>query len=156
MQQTSLEAFTNLLQSGKIGERQILVYNTIKKFPCSTDKEISKILGLPINSITPRRNELVKIGLVSEWDKRACKITKRKSITWVAIRGKFKTPLSDEEIYYKAYLEIFPKDDTNGSLFYNLCKKVCLKALEIKRISKERHICDDCNNYPCRCDDYHI
>lgn len=53
---TSLEVYRGV----KLNRNQKLVYEAIEDlFPCS-DKDISKYLGWPINSVTGRRNELVK------------------------------------------------------------------------------------------------
>ena len=41
------------------------------------------MLGLPINQITPRTNELVKMGLVVEDKKRSCDVSGRKAIAWM-------------------------------------------------------------------------
>ena len=64
VQQTSLMAFCGLKRDGLLAFRQKLVLDFIKENPDSSDKEISIGLNLPINCITPRRNELAKAGLI--------------------------------------------------------------------------------------------
>jgi len=83
MRQTSLQAYQELKDSGKLGERQLLVYEAIKRLKCATDTEITKFMGFSDpNRIRPRRNELVRFGLVEEKERRNCNITNRKAIVW--------------------------------------------------------------------------
>ena len=70
MQQTSLIAFQNL----KIGPKQQIVYNAFKNYGSCTNLEISTWSNIPINQVTPRTNELVKLGLIKESHKRRCSI----------------------------------------------------------------------------------
>jgi len=65
---TSMEAFRELTPD-ELGKRQNLVYNAVKELGEATDRQILKhirktIPVMDINSITPRRGELVKGGLV--------------------------------------------------------------------------------------------
>ena len=72
---TSLIAFEEILCN--LGDRQKLVLSAIKKIqPCS-NLEISKFLGLPINTITPRCQELRKRNLVIFYKRDICKYTNR-------------------------------------------------------------------------------
>lgn len=64
MRQTSLDAYEEIKTKGKIGERQRLVYQTLLDAGTLTDLEIAYATGLPINCVTPRRGELVKLGIV--------------------------------------------------------------------------------------------
>ncbi len=74
-QLTSLIAFEEVLS--KLGERQKLVLSAIKHLqPCS-NLEISKFLGIPINSITPRCQELRKKNLVIYYKSDKCRYTGR-------------------------------------------------------------------------------
>lgn len=61
IQKTSLDAWKLIQES--IGEKQRLVLETLKVLEMATDKQISTALGWPINCITPRRGELVEMGL---------------------------------------------------------------------------------------------
>lgn len=47
-----------------------------------TNNELAHHLDWPINTITPRVNELVKRGLLEEFERRPCKITGRTAIVW--------------------------------------------------------------------------
>lgn len=86
MQQTSLLAYQSILKTGELGDMQKKVWETIKAHPDSTDKEISLYAQMPINCVTPRRNELVKAGFVFNVGKRECSITKRKANTWMILK----------------------------------------------------------------------
>lgn len=82
VRQTSLETFYELKESGNLNKLQEIVFNYFIEYPCSTDKEISELSEIPINIITARRNELVKIGKLQEYNRRECMVTGRKAITW--------------------------------------------------------------------------
>ena len=69
-----------------LGERQLLVYNELLKADNLTNLEMAKRLGIEINTVTPRTNELVKLGLVTEDCKRVCRISGRTAIAWRAIK----------------------------------------------------------------------
>jgi hypothetical protein len=80
MRDTSLDAYRSI--KIELGKRQQLVYNAIKTLGCPTNLEISRWLNIPINQITPRTNELVKLGMVVEHERRLCSISRRKAISW--------------------------------------------------------------------------
>jgi|26BtaG_2_1085354.scaffolds.fasta_scaffold01215_12 DNA-binding MarR family transcriptional regulator len=80
---TSLQAFIDLQSKrDKLGKLQDMVYYYILNNPDSTDKEISEILSIPINCITARRNELVKLGIIESVFSRKCTITGRTALCW--------------------------------------------------------------------------
>ena len=60
VQQTSLDAYQEIKSSGVLGFRQKQIYDCLRTNGPLTDKELSSILHLPINCITPRRGELEK------------------------------------------------------------------------------------------------
>ena len=79
VQQTSLSAYEEI--KPKLAKRQAevmwLLYRS--KAPL-TNKEIAEILDRPINTITPRTNELVKKGLI---EIRGIKVVdRRRSLAW--------------------------------------------------------------------------
>lgn len=80
MRETSLQAFEEI--RSELGERQKDVYNALKELKEATNTMLSKKLSIPINQVTPRTNELVKMDLVEESYKDLCPITKRKCIFW--------------------------------------------------------------------------
>jgi hypothetical protein len=79
-QLTSYIAFEEVLCT--LGERQRLVLSAIKKIqPCS-NLELSKYLNKPINTITPRCQELRSKNLVHLNKKDICKYTNRLVCYW--------------------------------------------------------------------------
>jgi len=66
MQQTSISAFEDLKEDEVLGTMQLKVLNCIRKHKIVTNKEISKFTNMSINSVTPRTNELVKAGIVTQ------------------------------------------------------------------------------------------
>lgn len=81
-QQTSLSAYREILP--QLGERQAQVYSIIKHNVGRTDLEIARKISRPINSVTPRRNELVKLGLVETMGVVTSPVTGRKVNSWRA------------------------------------------------------------------------
>lgn len=62
---TSLLAFIELKDNPQhLGLMQEKVFKVIMNNPFICDLEISEILGIQINSITPRRNELLEMGFI--------------------------------------------------------------------------------------------
>jgi DNA-binding MarR family transcriptional regulator len=84
MKITSLLAYAEVLEN--LNERQIQVLKAIDKIEPCNNLMISKYSGLPINSVTPRTNELNKKGLIREFKKGICPITKRTTIFYERIR----------------------------------------------------------------------
>lgn len=64
---TSLMAFLEVKENKiKLGEMQERVFNYIKNNYGCCDKEISIGLDTQINSITPRRNELIDLNFIQD------------------------------------------------------------------------------------------
>ena len=80
--ETSLESFRQIVD---LGDRQRVVYNTIKMYPGESNRTLGIILNKPINTITPRVKELRVLGLVKEDDKKYDKVTNRWVMTWRAV-----------------------------------------------------------------------
>ncbi|HEY0089695.1 MAG TPA: hypothetical protein VGB37_12685 [Candidatus Lokiarchaeia archaeon] len=81
---TSLMAYAYVLEN--LGQRQLEVLKAINKIePCS-DLDIAEYLNKPINTIVPRRNELVKKGLVLESSVGISKQTNRLVTFWKRVR----------------------------------------------------------------------
>lgn len=85
MAQTSLESYIRLHEEGNMGKRQQQVYTQISGTPGISDREISETLGLPINSVCGRRNELVDKGFVVQKGLKYDETTKRMVMTWRSI-----------------------------------------------------------------------
>lgn len=47
-----------------------------------TNREISKVLDWEINTVTPRVNELRKMGFIEEMGKRDCRISGMNAYVW--------------------------------------------------------------------------
>lgn len=80
MRSTSLDTYQQIKL--ELGDRQKMVLETIRILGCPTNLELSKYLNIPINQITPRTNELVKLGIVTECEKRECSISHRTVYSW--------------------------------------------------------------------------
>lgn len=84
---TSLEAFEKILP--KIGERQLLVLEHLGWVVDGTDAMICQALKLPINCVTPRRNELVKMGCICKERIAKCLRTSGTATYWkITPKGK--------------------------------------------------------------------
>jgi hypothetical protein len=66
-----------------IGKRQKVVLLAFVEYGAVTNLEISTWKQIPINQVTPRTNELVKMGFMIEGEKRECSISGRTSFTWI-------------------------------------------------------------------------
>ena len=80
VKQTSIEAYSRIKK--ELGKRQQEVYDGFLGNGTCTNLELSRLLGIPINQITPRTNELVKLGFITEVEKRECSISGKKAISW--------------------------------------------------------------------------
>lgn len=63
MEQTSLMAYGSLTTT-KVGERQRQCLEALEELEVACNRQISTRSGLPINVVTPRMNELQKLGRV--------------------------------------------------------------------------------------------
>lgn len=84
MQQTQLDAYHNITN---IGNKQNEVYQVIRKLGHASDFDVAKHLQLPINRITGRRNELVRMGWVREESRGVSPQTGKRVIFWEAIEN---------------------------------------------------------------------
>lgn len=80
--ETSIKAYREIIAEGLLGDMQVQVADYISKTPNCTDKEMSEATKMPINCVTPRRNELVKMGVVEDMGTRKCSITGRTAHYW--------------------------------------------------------------------------
>jgi hypothetical protein len=80
IQETSVFAYEEVLPNLAPKHRQVL--EVMRRGYNYTNTELSRILRWPINSVTPRVNELRKKGLLKEWGKRGCKVTGRTCLAW--------------------------------------------------------------------------
>lgn len=75
MNKNSLLAYNALLKTGKIQANQMAIAEILeedhkKKGEGLTNKEIADILGWEINRVTPRTNELYKLGVIKREKKK--------------------------------------------------------------------------------------
>lgn len=77
---TSILAYTEVLEN--LGERQTQVYCVIRELKSCNNQMIANFLHLPINSITPRVNELRKQHVVMMDKKDLCPHTLRMTCYW--------------------------------------------------------------------------
>lgn len=84
IQQTSLFAYRNEVKP-TLGARQKIIYEEIQKHEDVTNGEISASLHIPINTVTPRVNELRKLGMVVLAKTRKCRVTGRTCLSWKAV-----------------------------------------------------------------------
>ena len=83
--QTSLAAFDAIKES--LGERQFVVLRLLRRRGAMNNRMVADELGWPINTVTPRMNELVKKGLVVPDHVGFCPVTGRKTEFWRSWRG---------------------------------------------------------------------
>lgn len=82
--ETSFPAYEEVL-SENLGKKQQAVMDVIVDSRIGlTNKEIAEKLGWPINTVTPRTNELVKMGWVEADGKR--QINGRMAIVWNEVK----------------------------------------------------------------------
>ena len=70
---TSIAAFNGIKPT--LSDRQSAVLALLERSHALTDKEIARELGWEINTVTPRRGELEKYGLVQSYGKRRCRVS---------------------------------------------------------------------------------
>jgi len=78
--ETSREAYHSIYDT--LGQRQQEVYDGFLGNGSCTNLELSHLMQIPINCVTPRTNELRKRGLIVEDCKRVCNISGRRAISW--------------------------------------------------------------------------
>jgi len=90
VQDTSLEAYRHLRESGELGKKQRIVLAALVRGPM-TGKEVEKYLHWPSNSVTSRLRELRKAGYII-WqgdvlNRETGKRAKLNHITWKGRRA---------------------------------------------------------------------
>lgn len=83
MQATSLSAYDSI--RSELTRRQFQVFEALGKIGVMSNRQLSVELGLPINSVTGRTNELIKAGQIYEYDKVKDIVTGRTVIRWSVI-----------------------------------------------------------------------
>lgn len=78
--QTSLAAFESILPTLSGRRKQVL--EAMEKGSDYSFNELVRLIGLPINCITPRILELRKLGFVSRSGVRKCSVTGSEVYSW--------------------------------------------------------------------------
>lgn len=82
IQQTSILSYSDL-EPEEIREAYKEILGALKLYGPLTDRELALVMeASDPNRVRPRRNELVKIGLVESDGRRRCQITGRTSMVW--------------------------------------------------------------------------
>lgn len=77
VRESSITAYRELNDSGKIGKQAQTILNHMKAGRDYSLQELSRLTGIAINAISGRCNDLKKIGLLGEAACRKCSITGR-------------------------------------------------------------------------------
>jgi hypothetical protein len=82
IQLTSILSYIETLPH--VNEKQAVMFKKLKELYSTavSDRELGKLLGWSINTVTPRRGELDKLGLLEECDLVFDLETKRWAKTW--------------------------------------------------------------------------
>ncbi len=80
-QDTSIEAF-QLLTVEALERSQRIVLNALGAYGPMCNREISEVVGKPINTITPRVNEGYKMGFIRDAGRKIDPVTNRTVIVW--------------------------------------------------------------------------
>ncbi len=83
MQPTSLDAWKSIKDD--LGPKRKIVLEALTRLGEASDKQLAQALGWTINRITPRRGELVQIGLVDFSREQVDVKTNRTEIVWRAV-----------------------------------------------------------------------
>ena len=83
MRDTQLDAYDSI--QNELSRRQFQVFEVLGRIGVMSNRQLSVELGLPINQITGRTNELIKAGQIYEYDKVKDLITGRTVIRWAVV-----------------------------------------------------------------------
>ena len=72
----SLEAYERHIASGKALTQWQTIYGFLKAHRPVTRAELSDMTGIRLSSVCGRVNELIKAGLIEEYERRKCRSTK--------------------------------------------------------------------------------
>lgn len=85
MQQTSLRVWDTEVKAAR-GKNQIKVYNVLKEHSALCNRQLASLLDWPINSVTPRVQELREADMVEEAFRGKDPQTNRTVIYWQVVR----------------------------------------------------------------------
>jgi predicted transcriptional regulator len=75
--ETSIIAYDEHKENGKVGKQSILLLAYMKPNVFYSRRELAYATGIDLSAVCGRINELVKFGLVIEGAKRPCYMTKK-------------------------------------------------------------------------------
>jgi len=81
MQETSLEAYHAITEEEFSNKHRAVLF-AFKMSGPMTNRELSSALGWPINTVTPRVNELVKLGILQSNGTKFDVQTQRRALVW--------------------------------------------------------------------------
>jgi len=84
IQQTSLQSYQEILPD--LGERQRVIYQAIRRYQPVSNGDLSRILQIPINSVTPRVKELREKYLVIRVGTKRDRLTQKTVMMWGCIQ----------------------------------------------------------------------
>ena len=87
VRETSIAAYHELRDTGRLGRQQQTILDQIKPGRDYSLRELSRLTILEINAVSGRVNDLKKLNLLVEGEKRACTVT-GKTITPVKLPAK--------------------------------------------------------------------
>jgi len=83
--QTTMESYISI--QGHVGKNQAIVYKKLLENPCASNEDLARMLGWPINCVTPRTNELRKMELVYVGGTKKSATTGKSVQCMVAVEG---------------------------------------------------------------------
>jgi len=83
IQWTSLDSFNEI--KVHLGDLQQQVYDVLEEHPNSSNHDLSRLMGKPINCITPRVKELRDLGLIVNCGFKKDDVTFRNVLIWKVI-----------------------------------------------------------------------
>jgi len=86
VQSTSLDAYLRIQQTGIADTQRDRIMMLLRYAPePMTNREIASALGLEPSTVSARRNELMRMGLIRLAGRRRCSISGYTAYTWEAV-----------------------------------------------------------------------
>lgn len=92
MRATSLRAYEEIRENGKLSERRWQAFDALFHHGPCTGQELCKIVGIP--GLWKRLSELKRLGFAQEVGEKICTVTGMESIAWDAITPEQAEPVS--------------------------------------------------------------
>ena len=86
---TSIECYHQLRDEGGLSEKRAIVMSVIRPGLDYTIQELVSLSGLPVNTVSGRRRELLDMGLLEHSSNRKCTVsTSKKTVQSVRLSAK--------------------------------------------------------------------